>query len=399
MNIIKSINNYFKRAKSINNIYDEIREYVEENVEMDSYWWIEGLYYESGKHFAIVAIDGKLEKWTYSFDAYDKVTIQSRETVEITFMSVPETRNIVIQRSADNKTAKFYGICATSVLNRNAEIDSKKLFEYFENNYKENSAYLTFQHLPEKPFKFGSVERVMAYENFLIACGTIDLETELGLKAEKALQSGEWGFSIGFYSRSKEILEIGGAKISVYTSGDLVEISILKESSAASYFTGANYYEEREMKIEKLREVLTEFLGDEDKANELLNKAEGINREITDKGMITRMENNTKEKEVEINLGTDFIDSITEAVSRAVNSKFEEINKKIEEINSKFENVKQEVNDVKETIVDTPNQQRQGNVQVNYRPSQKNNTSSNGETVVMSVKERLTANLESTKIN
>lgn len=406
MNIIKRIKELFTRAKSYGQICEELNDYAEENLHYGESYWIEGLYYESGQNFAIVASDGKLEKWIYIFDSSDKVIISEVVPVEITFTPMVE-QEIKVKRSADGKTAKWYGVVASAVLNRNSEIDSIKLFQHFEDNYKSGSAYNTFMHLPENPYSFGTVEGVIRQNELLIGYGTLDLGTSLGRAAEKALPTGKWGFSIGFYARKADIeyLDVSGAKIPIYTKGDLVEISILPEKSAASYFTQANYKgEEKVMQKERAKEVLMDFLGDEEEAQKLLDNTENISREIKDKGLITRMDEEKNMEDVKSNepvsieLGEDFLNLVIQAVKDSIASEISKLDGKIKEVSD----VVQRMVDTKEDVVNTPSNTRK--LTATYRPTQKNDEVpvkrevGNQEKYVVNVGDLIAERLASTKI-
>jgi hypothetical protein len=330
MNIFR---NMFKkdRVLSLNDIVTKIYQYSEENV--DPYSYVEGLYVDDNNDtFAILASSGKLKKLSYSISGGELV-VNSVTDVVIDFTPVSQSR-VMVKRTSDTESL-WYGIVASAVLNRNAEIDTTKMFQYLEENYKERSAYLTFQHLPKEPFEFGTVDGVFRYNEFLIGYGRIDTSKALGRAAETALSSGEYGFSIGFMSNEGKIIDVGGVKIRTFEVAQLIEVSILKESNAANLFTQANYKERLTMASrEQALKALTEYLNDEDEATKLVEQADFKSREIHDNGLITRQnedalgevleDNNEDEGETEMNL--ELTEETLQVIGRAAGDAIKENN-------------------------------------------------------------------------
>jgi hypothetical protein len=330
MNIFR---NMFKkdRVLSLNDIVTKIYQYSEENV--DPYSYVEGLYVDDNNDtFAILASSGKLKNLSYSISGGELV-VNSVTDVVIDFTPVSQSR-VMVKRTSDTESL-WYGIVASAVLNRNAEIDTTKMFQYLEENYKERSAYLTFQHLPKEPFEFGTVDGVFRYNEFLIGYGRIDTSKALGRAAETALSSGEYGFSIGFMSNEGKIIDVGGVKIRTFEVAQLIEVSILKESNAANLFTQANYKERLTMASrEQALKALTEYLNDEDEATKLVEQADFKSREIHDNGLITRQnedalgevleDNNEDEGETEMNL--ELTEETLQVIGRAAGDAIKENN-------------------------------------------------------------------------
>jgi hypothetical protein len=330
MNIFR---NMFKkdRVLSLNDIVTKIYQYSEENV--DPYSYVEGLYVDDNNDtFAILASSGKLKKLSYSISGGELV-VNSVTDVVIDFTPVSQSR-VMVKRTSDTESL-WYGIVASAVLNRNADIDTTKMFQYLEENYKERSAYLTFQHLPKEPFEFGTVDGVFRYNEFLIGYGRIDTSKALGRAAETALSSGEYGFSIGFMSNEGKIIDVGGVKIRTFEVAQLIEVSILKESNAANLFTQANYKERLTMASrEQALKALTEYLNDEDEATKLVEQADFKSREIHDNGLITRQnedalgevleDNNEDEGETEMNL--ELTEETLQVIGRAAGDAIKENN-------------------------------------------------------------------------
>ena len=400
MNIFR---NLFKKdqALSINDIGTQIWQYSEENI--DPYAYIEGLYVDNdGNNFAILAASGKLKKLNYTISG-GKVVAGDVTDVVIDFTPVSQSR-VTVKRTSDTESL-WFGIVASAVLNRMAEIDTTKMLEYLEQNYKSGSAYLTFHHLPKEPFKFGTVDGVFRYNEFLIGYGKIDTSTALGKAAERNLESGEWGFSIGFYPDKTEIIEIGGAKIRTYNAAELVEVSILKENQAANLFTQANYKERNSMATrEKALEVLTAFLGDEEEAEKLVEQADFKSRQIQENNLITREELETlkdedkpEEEEMKLELTEETLETIARAaktdntdVITAINGLTEMLKKHIDVTTQEISALKERAAQEDEVELNKPINERERAV----RPTAKNTDG----TIRLDVNQTLKDRLDSTKI-
>lgn len=403
MNIFR---NLFKKERvlSINDIASQIYEYAEENI--DPYAYIEGLYVDNdGNSFAILAASGKLKKFSYSI-ANGKVVDGGVTDVVIDFTPVSQSR-VKIVRTSENESL-WYGIVASAVLNRNAEIDTTKMFDYLEENYRSGNAYLTFHHLPKDPFQFGTVEGVFRYNEFLIGYGKIDTSTALGKAAERSLESGEWGFSIGFMSNEGKMVDINGIKIRTFEIAELIEVSILKESNAANLFTQANYKERYSMATkERAKDLLMDFLNDEEEADNLIEQADFKSREIHENGLITREDNKPEAEEQNENENGDgkmelvLTEETLEVIGRAaktdnteliaaINGLGELLKTHIETTNNKFTALEERAKQEDEQELNKPFGERQRSV----RPTEKQ---SDG-TVKLTINDTLKERLEATRV-
>jgi hypothetical protein len=406
---INLFRNMFKkdRVLSLNDIVSKIYQYSEENV--DPYSYVEGLYVDDNNDtFAILASSGKLKKLSYSISGGELV-VNSVTDVVIDFTPVSQSR-IMVKRTSDTESV-WYGIVASAVLNRNAEIDTTKMFQYLEENYKENSAYLTFQHLPKEPFEFGTVDGVFRYNEFLIGYGRIDTSKALGRAAEKALSSGEYGFSIGFMSNEGKIIDVGGVKIRTFEVAQLIEVSILKESNAANLFTQANYKERFTMASrEQALKALTEYLNDEEEAEKLVEQADFKSREIHENGLITRQnqdalgesleENNEDEGETEMNL--ELTEETLQVIGRAAGDAVKENNAALLEafkevlapIVTELNALKERQVQADETELNKPLNERTRSL-TGKRPTQAN---AEDTTVKLSISDKLKERMEATRV-
>lgn len=398
MNIFKK---FFKkeRALSVHDIFSQLNEALEEFFG-DEYFYLDNIYVDNnGNNFAVVACEGKLFKVLYS--AFNgEVDVTSVEQVEVEF--TPVSRTHIVTRKVSDTESIWYGRVASAVLNRSAQIDTTKLFDYFEENYVENSAYLTLSHLPEKPFAFGKVKGVFRYNELLIGYGTIDTSTVLGQKAEQAIDSGEYGFSIAFLTDSGKEIEVDGIKIRTFEVGELKEISLLKENTAANLFTKAKYKERKEMQKERAFQVLKDFLNDEDEAKELLDEVEGISREIKDSNLITRDNEETITEEAEENTKMEFVitpealETITRGVAEKVaegfKDTFEAVTTLLKNQELRVAELENKLKKTEQGELDLPIQNRSKPVS---RPTQKND---NPNIAILNINDMLAEKLASTKV-
>lgn len=240
------------------------------------------------------------ETYRTSYTLGDTITYGEPERVDVEY--VPRFK---IFRDKDN-TPKFMSISSTAILNRVNEIDSTALYDDFEVNYPKQpeKAYLTIRHLGEvsDEFRFGTVEGVFRNDKVLVTYGTIDESKELGrLAIQRLSEESDWGVSIGFRAtKQPQIIEENGLKIPVYERGILLEVSILREYEAASYYTDIGLTErgkERMKTKDQISSILKDFGASEEAIDGLLSDVEIRNREIEEQNLITREVNEEEQQE------------------------------------------------------------------------------------------------------
>lgn len=389
-------------------------------------------YMRSGDGDYIVVTDnGKLYRMSVGVTD-DTVVLGDPVEVQVQYVEVPASRSRAFVRRDANGMLKFYGIASSAVLNRVGEIDSTKFFDHIEENYEnqEEPAYMTFLHLGET-FRFGEVKKVFRYEKFLIIAGDVDESTVIGSRIAEQLgenPDNEWGISIGFRATEEpERVRIGGTEILVFNRGTLIECSLLKENSAASYFTTIASVRSENMGFtrEKAKEALLEFLGAdaESDVEGLLDEANVRNRKIEDEGMITRdAEIETEEvveepveevveEEVSLEITEEIIDAIAAKVAEKITvpafddsglvAELEAARSRLEELSARLEQIERsDIEKVQEAALSLSTAVRNRNVKVVYKQV----TEVEDEPVAekddseMSLRDRAKANLEKHKI-
>lgn len=217
-----------------------------------------------------------------------------------------------VHRQKDG-TYRWLMRAAIAVLNRVLELDSTALFDEFVNRFKSGDfpiPYLTLRHQPKDGFYMGDVDYVGRDGFVLVASGTFDDDPE-NILAQKAALSisqdteGFWGVSIGFQLEQDDPMpetlrqvirmEQGDVilEIPVYNKGTLVECSILDETECASFFTDVVSMEvldamPKELRNRNDRKELLKLFGTDEAVDEFLEGNDELNRDITERGLITR---------------------------------------------------------------------------------------------------------------
>lgn len=252
------------------------------------------IYMDGAEQYLLTTSGGKL--YRYPLNIQDAgVTLGPRSQVMVSHTNV-STRTVI--RNV-NGQKRWVSISATSVLNRDGEIDSRELFDSFiehaerTGDYPDRVFYHAYDPITGKGKKFivGKADFLARDGNCYITSGLFD-DTELAERAVKAIENEPdfWGESIGYLPTSQpELFEVSrGIKIPVYKTGINVEISQLPEAEAANLFTitkGVN----RMLNSKQMEAFLKIFEGDEDAANKWLEEnAATRNRQIEEQNLITR---------------------------------------------------------------------------------------------------------------
>jgi hypothetical protein len=251
----------------------------------EDYTFLVDVYSDPDAQYAILSRGGKLYRADIAISGND-VVLGDLSEVMTTF--TPTESRCLVTRQADGRD-RWLIVAGTTVLNREAEIDSAELFDNFIRRAKDSGRfpYLTFFHLKEA-MRMGQADFLGRDGVAYIASGLFD-DTPLARACAVALQRdrGYWGASNGFYPLAGDMLEVAdGIKVPVYTDGEHEEISILPERAACSLFTAAKGVERMN---ERIREALVKLTGgDEAQAAEFAALVDDINRTVADTGMIHR---------------------------------------------------------------------------------------------------------------
>lgn len=278
-----------KRVSTMGDIYGKVCKVAEG---MEGYPWIIDLYQDGPQMFAVLAMGGKLYRANIVIGQDESVTMG--EMIEVKMDFPPVTSRTFIKRQADGRV-RWVGVSCSSVLNRNGQIDSTKLFDSFVEHAEKTGEYpiRNFFHQGDV-FRIGQADFLARDGNLLLTSGLYD-DTEIARREIAAREKNPdvWGDSIEFYAESPEIIEVGGVEIPVYEKGIIRYISTLPESEACAWMTAAPsiYTEEVNRMLDKraMEAFVLLFDGDEDEAKKWLEKnADARNRAIQDAGMITR---------------------------------------------------------------------------------------------------------------
>lgn len=386
------------RDVTLNDLYTQVYNGLYE-LGLD-YAYIHEHMFKDNAQYVICSSNGKLYRIDLSFEG-DKIVLSEPEPVKVQYVPTEEEERqnrFFVKRSGEKLL--FMSISCAAVLNRIGCIDSRELFDSIEEEYKnrKHKGYLTYYHMGET-FNFGEINGCFRYGNFLITYGTINEETVLGSVAEERLAESGWGVSIGFLSLEKPLKQrFGEAEIEIYTKGKLIEVSVLREKDAASYFTNI---EGRNMGVNRknAKELLLSFTGGkmEEEVEELLNDADVRERRIAEDGLITRentpeeVEEEKEEETVEAEENAETVESIEEVVldDEAVRAIAEEVTKTlsaenigaiirsivepmVKEVTDKLTSVEARLNEEEKDVVANQPISRSQKVIVTYRPSKPN---------------------------
>lgn len=336
-----------KRGLNLEAISSSIYQSLDERYE---YPWIMDFVVENQRNYVVFTDFGKLYRAEYVVQD-NIVTLLDAEEVRMEYTPLERSR-ISIRREDDRLI--LYGIASAATLNRVGEIDSTKLFDSFEKQYeeKEYGATLRFYHVPE--WDFGTIDYVGRLNNVLLFVAEVDKESKFAKQIE-SVDLSEYGFSIGFASDDYSVEQIGETNIRVFNSGTLVEISLLKEKDAASYFTGLMGVDRMGKTKEKMKEELLAFIGDEQAADELLEQAEIRNRTIEGENLVRRegapdeAPEETEEEDVTEEIVVD--DGLVEQIAEKVYSLMQEDAKDTVAVeNPELDEIRSSINKLEEMI-------------------------------------------------
>ena len=173
-----SVKTFQERAVSISSIGDEVWEQF-----YNQGAWLNDLYLEDGEIFAVASEGGKLFRASVDVDENGDITLGEMVEVITTFDPVSRT---TFSTSEDGKV-RMLAVSATSVINRNGEIDSKNLFDSMSDYMKRTGKRIprTFFHAgPE--FRTGDIIWMARDDNVLLTLTEFD-DSELPITGVTAL--------------------------------------------------------------------------------------------------------------------------------------------------------------------------------------------------------------------
>jgi len=270
--------------------------------------WLVNVYLDKGGMFAIFSSEGALYKASVKYNANkNEATIppfEKWEKVQEEF--VPVSQNKFAIRAQKDGSVRWLLIAGTTVLNRNAEIDSSELFDDMIAKCEQSGKYpyLTFFHLG-KSFEMGTCDFLAREGVALVASGLFDLSKKVAQSMVKAYEEDPdyWGSSLGFYAEHPDMVEIArDIKLPVYKKGELIEISILPEEQACAVMTALRSTKEVNRMNKRTEEAIKKLAGeDEELAEEFIGMVDDVNRSVEEQGLIHReaSEENSEETTTE----------------------------------------------------------------------------------------------------
>lgn len=275
-----------QRALSVDLAWEQIWTLIYERSLTDNaeaVWPID-IYIDNQAMFVIGARQGRLARAPMTVNG-DSIYLGNWENVEVDF--VPRTRQNVIKREGER--AHIVQVVSTSTLNRDAEIDSRELFDNFVARCRETEQWPLIDFWHQNDIVLGQVipGGVFRDENCYVNIWQFR-DDEIGRAAEGNYLANPdyWGASIEFIPLKRSLTEVtDGVRIPVYQDGIHTYTTILPEQRAAAWFTGKKA-RNNEMNDQQYND-LVKLLG-EDLANAAANVVDETNGEIRATGMITR---------------------------------------------------------------------------------------------------------------
>lgn len=220
---------------------------------------------------------------------------------EVSMEFVPRSQT-TITRQADG-SVRWLSISATATINKVGEIDSRQLFDNFVKRAEETGAYpqRIFYHENGQKYVTGQADFLARSGNCYITGGVYNdsFLAQAEIKAREA-EPDYWGDSIGYLPMGPvEFIKVRGFDIPVYQDGINVEISTLPKNEAASLFVQTEVKRAmNERQLEALAKLA--FGGDVERAKQWVEEnPEEVNRQIDQRGLVTRSEGETIEVEVQ----------------------------------------------------------------------------------------------------
>lgn len=258
--------------------------------------WLMEIFHDAEQMYVIGTRDGQLWKFPFTTTG-EEVIIQEPTQVTVTHPEISPMRSTTtIKRQSDGRY-RWVSVSCSAVLNRDGQLDSRALFDAFEENVAARGYPIRQFYHEGVAFRTGEADYV-GREGFLLVTSGLFDETELARRelAARERDPDYWGESIGFRALDGEWLDVDGVQIPVFTDGYISEISTLPEQEAAALFTRTYQF----MEVSRMQKgtkqwdaFLKLFEGDEAAADTwLAEHADELNREIQERsendGLIVR---------------------------------------------------------------------------------------------------------------
>lgn len=321
-----AISNLQERAVSVSNIGNTVFDaFLNEGA------WLNDLYYEGDEIFAVASMGGKLFRASVIIDD-EKGDIELGEMIEVVTKFDPVSRTSF--RTTKDGTIQMLAVSATSVINREGEIDSRDLFDSMINYMERTGKAIprTFFHLGAQ-FRTGLITSMYRDDNVLMSITEFD-DSELAQReiATREKEPAYWGDSIEFDPvGDPEMLDVSdGITIPVYRAGIPIAVSTLPAEMASSHYANRFSIQRQEVKRmtmeDRQKQALIDkfFDGDESEAEGWLkDNVSPINRQIEDTGQIAR-DADTESSEEEASEEEESTEELTDETSEEAEGSEEE---------------------------------------------------------------------------
>lgn len=263
--------------------------------------WLEDLYVAEDKSiFAITCCGGKLYRWSVIVASDNTVTLGPNQEVKPMFAA--NTQAQISETLKQNAEGRYEGIAimGSTALNKDNEIDARRLFDCFIERFHGNREYINIYHLGGAKTKIGTITNIWREENLLIGHYILD-DNPVANAAGKTLAADkkrEWGGSIEFLSDDEGTpVEVAPNVIAnMYTEGTLQGFSIAKAMHGAAWGTGHLLTRTPDMNKDTLA-AIAQLMGDDPVAlKELESWIDGENLRLV--GAITRTEQTDSDQTV-----------------------------------------------------------------------------------------------------
>jgi len=295
-NMKTALHTFQQRAVSVSNIGNAAWEHF-----YNQGAYMSDIYLENGELFAVANEGGKLFRATITVDNSGDITFGEMQEVIVKFDAVSRATF----RTMEDGKVHMTSISATSVLNKDGQIDSRDLFDSMADYMLRTGKKIprTLFHAGVE-FRTGDIVFMGRDDNALVTVTEFD-DSDIANREIKARETDAdfWGDSIEFEPiGDPDLWDVGdGITIPVYRAGIPIAVSTLPAKYACSHYADRFSINKQEVNRMTLgtreREAFVKmFDGDEAAADEWLEaNVSPVNRQIAETGQITRASDESTE--------------------------------------------------------------------------------------------------------
>lgn len=279
--------NVQKRAMGIHNIFWQAWDLLDPMYPQNPWYDIMDIFVDEGALFLIVNADGKLFRHTIGIEN-DTITIS--EGIEVMETFTPLARQLTVTRQEDGRV-RVTQIVASSVLNRNSQIDSTELFDNFIKRAEATGEYPVIDFIHYNGVKLGQAD-FLARAGFCYIASWLFDDTEVGRAAgESFINDSEdyWGASIQFTPLEAQMVTVAeDVEVLTFVDGINTFISVLPENCAANLFTARKVGVVKNMNDADFERLVKLLGGNVELARQVSEMATSVNDQIATGNMIAR---------------------------------------------------------------------------------------------------------------